>query len=89
MLSNEYKVNDSDKCIYYKYGNNMCKIICLYVDELPIFCSKTHVVNYVKSLFINNIDEKDLDEVEVILGIKNTRSEKRNFWINLTLLRIS
>lgn len=36
-------------------------------------------MNYVKSLFINNIDKKDLDKVEVILGFKITRSKKRNF----------
>jgi len=30
-------------------------------------------------LFINNIDKKEL-EVEVILGFKITRSEKRNFF---------
>ena len=45
-------------------------------------------MNYVKSLFINNIDKKDL-EVEVILGFKITRSEKRTFLMNLTKLRIS
>ncbi|KAK2442080.1 hypothetical protein QL285_013305 [Trifolium repens] len=36
-------------------------------------------MNYVKSLFINNIDKKNLDQVEVILGFKITRSEKENF----------
>ena len=36
-------------------------------------------MNYVKSLFINNIDKKSLDQVEVILGFKITRSEKENF----------
>jgi len=79
MISNEYKVNDSD----------VCTIICLYIDDLLIFCSKIHVVNYVKSLFINNVDKKDLGEIEVILGINITRSGKRTFWINLTTLRRS
>jgi len=36
-------------------------------------------MNYVKSLFINNIDKKDLDKVEVILGFKITRSKKTLF----------
>ena len=40
---------------------------------------KIHVMNHVKSLFINNIDKKDLDKVEVILSFKITRSEKRTF----------
>ncbi len=89
MLLNEHKVNESDKCIYNKYGNNICTVICLYEEDLLIFDLKIHVMNYVKSLFIKNIDKKDLDEVEVILGFKTTRSEKRTFLMNLTKLRIS
>ena len=54
-------------------------IICLYEDDLLIFGLKIHVMNYVKSLFINNIDKKDLDKGEVILGFKITRSKKRTF----------
>jgi len=79
MLSNEHKVNESDKPIYNKYGNNICTIICLNEDNLLIFGLKIHVMNYVKSLFINNIDKKDLDN----------RSEKRTFLMNPTKLRIS
>ena len=89
MLLNEYKVNESDKCIYYKYGNKICTIISLYVDDLLTFGSKIHVVNYMKSLFIHNINKKDLDKVEVILGLKITRSEKRTSFMNLTKLRRS
>jgi len=72
-------VNESDKYIYNKYGSIICTIICLYEDDLLIFGLKIHVMNCVKSLFINNIDKKDLDKVEVILGFKITRSEKRTF----------
>lgn len=72
-----------------KVTNNICTIICLYEDNLLIFGLKIHVMNYVKSLFINNIDKKDLDKVEVILGFKITRSKKRIFLMNLTKLRIS
>jgi len=62
---------------------------CLYVDDLLTFSSEIHAVNYVKLLFIKNIDKKDLDKVEVILGFKITRSEKRTFFMNLTKLRRS
>jgi hypothetical protein len=55
-----------------------------------IFRLEIYVMNYVKSLFINNnIDKKDLDKVEVILAFKITRSEKRTFSMNVTRLRIS
>jgi hypothetical protein len=66
-----------------KVTNNICTTICLDEDDLLIFSLKIHVMNYVKSLFINNIDKEDLDKVEI------TRSEKRTFLINLTKLRKS
>ena len=43
MLSNEYKENESDKS-YLTYH---------YEDDLLIFDLTIHVMNYVKSLFIN------------------------------------
>jgi len=72
-----------------KVTNNICTIICLFEDDLLIFGLKIHVMNYVKPLFINNIDKKDLDKVEVILGFKITRSKKRTFFMKLTKLRRS
>jgi hypothetical protein len=72
-----------------KVTNNICTIICLYKDDWLIFGLKVHVMNYVKSLFINNIDKKNLDKFEVILDFKITRSEKRTFLTNLTKLRRS
>jgi hypothetical protein len=76
MIVNGYKVNESDKCIYYKIEKGICTIICLYVDDLLIFGSNLSAVNAVKSLLGNNFDMKDLGEANVILGIKITRSEK-------------
>jgi len=76
MILNEFKVNESDKCIYYKYDKNVCLIICLYVDDLLIFGANIPAINSVKSLLSNNFDMKDLGEADVILGIKITRSDK-------------
>jgi len=69
-------VNESDKCIYYKYNKNICTIIFVYVDDLLIFGSNIPTINSVKSLLGNNFDMKDLGETDVILGIKITRSDK-------------
>lgn len=41
MILNGYKVNESDKCVYYKIKNCIYTIICLYVDDLLIFGIKT------------------------------------------------
>jgi len=62
-----------------KVRNNICTIICLYEDDLLIFDLKIHVMNYVKSLFINNIDKKDLDKVEVIL-VSRLLDQKRELF---------
>jgi len=75
MISNEFKLNESDKCIYYKFDKNICTIICFYVVDLLIFGSTIPTINSVKSLLSNNFDMKDLGEVDVILDIKITRSD--------------
>ncbi|XP_058725901.1 glycerophosphodiester phosphodiesterase GDPDL7-like [Vicia villosa] len=76
MISNGYKVNESDKCIHYKYENRIFTIIRLYVDDLLIFGSNIQTINDVKSLLNNNFDMKYLKEASVILGINITRSKK-------------
>ena len=74
-FSNGFKVNESDKCIYYKFENSICTLICLYVDDLLIFGSSLSIMNETKSLLSKNFDMKDLGEADVILGIKITRSD--------------
>lgn len=74
-MTNGFKVNISDKCIYYKFANSVCTLICLYVDDLLIFGSSLFVVNETKSLLSKNFDMKDLREANFILGIKITRSK--------------
>jgi len=78
VISNEYKVNESDKCFYYKYENNICAIICLNVEDLLIFGSNVPAINSVKSLLSKNFDMKDLGEADVILGIKITSTRINN-----------
>ena len=76
IMSKGFKVNESDKCIYYKTKNDLCIIICLYVDDMLIFRSNLHVINDVKLMSSSNFDMKELWEANVILGIKITRTEK-------------
>ena len=75
IMCKVFKVNESDKCIYYKFDNGLCTIVCLYVDDMLIFRSNLHVLNNVKSMLCASFDMKDLGEANVILGIKITRSE--------------
>ena len=40
LVTNGYSINDVDKCIYSKYEDNTCVVICLYVDDMLIFGTK-------------------------------------------------
>ena len=37
LVTNGYSINNADKCIYSKYKDNTCIVICLYVDDMLIF----------------------------------------------------
>ena len=39
MLSNGFKINECDKCVYVKQTQNCFEILCLYVDDMLITCS--------------------------------------------------
>jgi hypothetical protein len=79
LLSNGFKTNESDKCIYYKSFDDAHVIICLYVDDLLIFGSNIDVINTTKALLKNNFDMEDLGEANVILGMKITRTSNGIF----------
>ena len=79
IMSKGFKVNESDKCIYYKTKNRLCTIICLYVDDMLIFGSNLHIINDVKSMLSADFDMKDLGKTDVILGIKITKTENGIF----------
>ncbi|CAL9024410.1 unnamed protein product [Prunus brigantina] len=76
LIVQSFQINESDKCIYFKHENNVCIVICLYVDDLLIFGSNIHAMNSVKSLLCAYFDMKDLGDANVILGIKITRPVK-------------
>ena len=62
IISHGFRINESDKCVYYKFIDNICTIICLYVDDLLIFGSHIDVVNKVKNLLRQNFDPVTLEE---------------------------
>ena len=74
LISNGFPDNDDDKCIYRKVENNLCIIICLYVDDMLIFGTNLQVVIETKSFLRSKFNMKYLGEAEVILGIKITRT---------------
>ena len=62
IISHGFRINESDKCVYYKFIDNICTIICLYVDDLLIFGSDIDAVNKVKKFLRQNFDRVTLEE---------------------------
>ena len=74
MLSNDFKINECDKCVYTKSTGNEHVILCLYVDDMLIIGSNMAIITATKKMLSNNFDMKDLGVADVILGIKITRT---------------
>ena len=70
MLSNGFKINECDKCVYVKQTQNCFAILCLYVDDMLITGSDAETVKKIKCLLASKFDMKDMGVVDVILGVK-------------------
>ena len=70
MMTNGFKINECDKCVYVKNTERGFVIICLYVDDILIMGSNNEIIETTKDMFNNKFDMKDLGVVDVILGIK-------------------
>ena len=79
LLSNGFRTNESDKCIYYRTFEDAHIITCLYVDGLLIFGPNMDIITAAKMLLKNNFDMKDLGEANVILGKKISRTSNGIF----------
>jgi ribosomal protein L14E/L6E/L27E len=66
MLSNEFKINEVDKCVYVKNIDKGYVIVCLYVDNMLILGNNNRMIKSIKKMLTNNFGMKDL---HVILGI--------------------
>ena len=74
LITNGFSFNDANKCIYNNIKDTTCVIIYLHVDEMLIFGTSLKVVCETKKFLGSKFDMKDLGEVEVVLGIKITRT---------------
>ena len=74
MLSNGFKINECDKCVYVKSTQKEYVIVCLYVDDMLIMGSNNEVINSTKRMLSNRFDMKDLGIADIILGIKISRT---------------
>ena len=60
LAINGYFINNTDKCIYNKYEDNICVVICLYVDDMLIFRTSLEVMCETKKFLGSKFDMKDL-----------------------------
>ena len=70
MLSNGFKINECDKCVYVKQTQNCFAILCLYVDDMLITGSDGETIKKIKCLLASKFEMKDMGVADVILGVK-------------------
>ncbi|RVW42300.1 Retrovirus-related Pol polyprotein from transposon TNT 1-94 [Vitis vinifera] len=74
MISNGFKINECDKCVYVKNTQKGYVIVCLYVDDMLIIGSDTNMIKMTKQMLSSRFDMKDLGVADIILGIKVSKT---------------
>ena len=70
MLSNDFKINECDKCVYTKNTQSEYVIVCLYVDDMLIIGNNNDVIKATKKMLTSYFDMKDMGVTDVIFVIK-------------------
>ncbi|KAL0349572.1 UNVERIFIED_CONTAM: Retrovirus-related Pol polyprotein from transposon TNT 1-94 [Sesamum radiatum] len=73
MLSNGFKINECDKCVYVKSTQHSFIIVCLYVDDMLIMGSNRDIILTTKKMLTKHFDMKDMGLADVILGLKSLK----------------
>ena len=73
MMSNGFRINEYNKCVYIKDTTNGYVILCLYVDDMLIIGSNNDIIKATKRMLTNEFNMKDLCVTDVILGMKISR----------------
>ncbi|KAJ0850834.1 putative RNA-directed DNA polymerase [Helianthus annuus] len=76
MIDNGFKINECDKCVYFKDTNEGYVILCLYVDDMLIIGSNDKIIKATKSMLKARFDMKDMGLADVILGVKIIRTQE-------------
>ncbi|KAK9041693.1 hypothetical protein V6N11_016783 [Hibiscus sabdariffa] len=74
MMTNDFKINECDKCVYVKTTDIGYVILCLYVDDILIVGSNNEMVKRTKNMLNSRFDMKDMGLADTILGIQIKRS---------------
>lgn len=68
-ISIGFVINDTNRCVYYRYGGDEGVILCLYIYDILIFDTNIDAINEVNSFLSMIFDMKDLREADVNLNI--------------------
>ncbi|RVW71217.1 Retrovirus-related Pol polyprotein from transposon TNT 1-94 [Vitis vinifera] len=74
ILSDGFRHNNVDKCLYSKTCDDYMVIVCLYVDDMLILSDDMKGIIETKRFLSTTFKMKDLREVDTILGIKVKRN---------------
>ena len=93
-LSNGFKINECDKCVYIKETENGYIILSLYVDDMLLVSSNDRMIKSTKTILNSRFDMKDMELADVILGIKIVRTSddrvlSQSHYVGKTLRKFS
>ena len=77
MMSNDFRINECDKCIYFKSTPSGYILLLLYMDDMLIIGSNKDIIQQTKTMLNSQFNLKDMGLADVILGIKITRTLDR------------
>ena len=69
MMSQGFKINECNKCVYVKDIEHGFVIVCLYLDDMLIVGNDDKVNISTKNMLNSRFDMKDMGSANVILGI--------------------
>ena len=70
VFSNGFVHNGADQCMYSKFTKEYGVIACFYVDDILIFGTNMKGACEIKKYLSSMFQVKDLNKVDIILGIK-------------------
>ena len=76
IISNGFKINECNKCVYVKHRDKWYVLICLYIDDMFIIGSNHEMIMSTKKLLNKLFDMKDIGVADVILGMKISKTSK-------------
>ena len=87
MLTDGFKINECDKCVYIKHTDQGYAIVCLYVDDMLIIESNQNIIKSTKQMLNKRFDMKDIGVADLILGIRITKTSMDMHYLNHIILR--